>query len=227
MKLSVSFPIGILGEIGQNEFYKQMYAGLTEIVSKDDVCGIQVYPAQWPRKVLISLKDPTSKEALLLSGINIRGQHIELRDESLEIIKITVKDALIEWDEDRIREILSPYGDIKKVENELIYIDGKPTSWFSGTRHVYMTKVDQVIPNRLTTADGDKEVTISVWYRRPRESRDKCFKCGGPHDSMKCTFSRKVCYTCKHEFKDCPQNDGSRVGENVFCFMTEKSPLIK
>ena len=74
MKLAVSFPIGILGDIDQNEFYKQMYTGLTEIVKEEDVCGVQVYPSQWPRKVLISLKDLKSKQALLLSGINIRGQ---------------------------------------------------------------------------------------------------------------------------------------------------------
>ena len=90
-----------------------------------------------------------------------------------------------------------------------------------------MTKIDRVIPNRLSTFDGDKEVTVSVWYRRPYERSDKCYKCGGQHDPLKCTFSKKVCFKCKgdHIFKDCPQNDGSRVGENVFVFMTEKSPL--
>ena len=227
MKLAVSFPFGLIGEVGQNEFYKQMYSAITEIIKEEDVSGIQVYPAQWPRKVLITLKDPTCKEALLLSGINIKGQHIDLIDESLETIKITVKDALIEWSKDKIIEVLKPYGEVKKVENELIFIDGKPTSWLTGTRFVYMTKIDRVIPNRLSTFDGDKEVTVSVWYRRPYERSDKCYKCGGQHDPLKCTFSKKVCFKCKgdHIFKDCPQNDGSRVGENVFVFMTEKSPL--
>ena len=227
MKLAVSFPIGILGDIDQNEFYKQMYTGLTEIVKEEDVCGVQVYPSQWPRKVLISLKDLKSKQALLLSGINIRGQNIELKDESLETTKITLRDALIEWNEDKIREILSPYGEIHKVDNEHIYIDGKKTGWLTGTRFIYMSNIHQVIPNRLTTTDGDKQVTTSVWYRRPFEKKDKCFKCGGQHDPQQCTFQKKVCFKCNgdHIFKDCPLNDGSRVGENIFCFMTEKSPL--
>ena len=227
MKLAVSFPFGVLGEIGQNEFYKQMHNGITEIIKESDVIGIQVYPSQWPCKVLITLKDPTSKEALLVAGINVLGKQIELKDESFQTIRITVKDALLEWDNDKIREILSPYGEIKKVENEVIYIDGEATSWLTGTRFVYMTKVDRIIPNRLTTTDGDKEVTISVWYRRPTENKDKCYKCGGQHDPMKCTFAKKVCFKCQgdHVFRDCPNNDGSRASENVFCFMTEKSPL--
>lgn len=227
MDLVLSFPIGILPEISQNELYKQLYREITQVVNEDDVKGVQIYPAQWPRKVLISVKDNTIKQALLIAGLNINGVPIELTDESSEVMKITMKDAMIEWDDPKIINILSPFGNVLKVESEKIYIDGKVTKWKTGTRFIYMTKIDHVIPNRLTTLHGDKEVTVSIWYKRPQETREKCYKCGGMHRVNACSFDKKVCYICQgdHEIKECPQNDGSRSNEHVFCFMTERSPL--
>jgi ribA/ribD-fused uncharacterized protein len=229
MKLVLSFPFGVLGEISQNEFYKQLHSAITEIVNEEDVSGVQIYPAQWPRKVLITVKDQTVKESLLISGLNLRGQHIDLKDEGLDILRITMKDAMIDWEDEKIEEIMRPYGNILKIENEYVHIDNKVTRWKSGTRVIYMTNVDSVIPNRLSTMDGDKGVTVSIWYNRPKMETEnpKCFKCGDMHNTNSCYYTKKVCYVCKgdHEIKECPKNDGSRTNKEVFCFMTEKSPL--
>ena len=229
MKLVLSFPIGVLGEISLNELYKQLYSSITQTVKEEDVKGIQIYPAQWPRKILITVKDQTVKQSLLIAGLSINGQHIDLKDDSIETVRITMKDAMIDWGEDKIREILSPFGEIIKVDYEYVYIDRKPTSWKTGTRYIYMTKLNSAIPNRLSTTDGDKLVTVSIWYNRPAHEAAsmKCFKCGDIHNAKSCQFTKKVCYICKgdHEVKDCTKNDGSRQNKDVFCFMTEKSPL--
>ena len=197
------------------------------MIKEDDVAGIQIYPAQWPRKVLISLNNEVASETLLIAGLTIKEAHIDLTDENDKIVKVTMKDAMISWDEEKIKDLLSPYGKISRVENELIYINGKPTKWKSGTRFIYMSQIDKTIPQRLTTHDDEKEVSVSIWYKRPTEAVEKCYRCGDFHHFSDCKFVSKVCFICKgdHQIKDCPKNDGSRSNEEVYCFMTEKSPF--
>ena len=93
MRLTVSFPVGVLGDISHVELYSELYKGITEVVDEIDVAGIQIYPSKWPRKVLITLKGEDVKEALMIAGITVLGQHIELRDESQNLVKVTIKDA--------------------------------------------------------------------------------------------------------------------------------------
>ena len=88
MELTLSFPVGILGDISHGELYKELYFNIKEVVHEQDVAGIQLYPSQWPRKVLITLKTKDAKEALMISGIDIMSQHIELRDEFYTFISI-------------------------------------------------------------------------------------------------------------------------------------------
>lgn len=196
-------------------------------MSEEDIEGVQIFPAQWPRKVLISIENETAKESLMINGLSIDQKHIDLKDEDDEIIRVTVRDAMINWEDDVIEELLSPYGKIIEVENEFVRIDGQPTKWKTGTRFVFMSHIDQVIPSKLTTTVNNKESSVTIWYRRPVGTITKCYKCGGQHDPNKCNFPAKVCFICKgnHQIRECPQNDGSRSNETVFCFMTERSPF--
>ena len=229
MKLVVSFPIGVLGDISQNELYRQLHTGITQIVKEEDINGIQIYPANWPRKVLITVKDQTVKQSLLISGLDLKGQHVDLKDEGVHTVRITMKDAMIDWSDEKIEGMMQTYGTVIRIENEYVHIDQKPTKWKTGTRYIHMTNITSTIPNRLSTMDGDREITVSLWHNRhvsvPENS--KCFKCGDMHSPRSCQFRKKVCYICKgeHEVKDCPKNDGSRSNKDVFCFMSEKSPL--
>ena len=50
MKLTVSFPVGTLDGIAVNELYKELYSSITQVISEHKIVGIQLYPAQWPRK---------------------------------------------------------------------------------------------------------------------------------------------------------------------------------
>ena len=228
MELTLSFPVGILGDISHGELYKELYFNIKEVVHEQDVAGIQLYPSQWPRKVLITLKTKDAKEALMISGIDIMSQHIELRDESEQLTKVTIKDALIGWSEDKIRDLLDPYGKVIRVENEILYVNGRKTKWTTGTRFVYMCPIERNIPQKLTAVDNGKQVSVSVWYRRPQDAMSlKCKNCGGEHLAADCSFENKVCFICQgnHERKDCPRYDGSRVSKDVFCFLSEKSPL--
>ena len=229
MKLTLSFPVGALGDIAVGELYKELYASITSIVKEEEVVGIQLYPAQWPRKVLISVHDEAVKEALLITGIDVRGFHVDLRDESEQFTKITIKDAMMSWPDQRLIDLLSPYGKVVKIEKEMVYINGRETKWTTGTRFAYLCPLETVIPPRLMVFDEElqKQVAVTIWYRRPQSDGEKCRKCGGPHDVTTCMFSNKVCYICygDHERRKCPKNDGSRFNDEVICFLTEKSPL--
>ena len=225
MSLCVSFPLGALPELNQTDFYVKIYEGLTVIVEENDVVGVQIYPAQWPRKVLINLKEREKKEALLISGINVAGQHIELKDENEEFTRVTVKDLAIDFSDDDLLEILSKYGRVIKVDREMIVVNGRETLWTTGTRIVSMCPLQYTIPQRLTALHRDKQVAMSIWYRRPAVER--CRKCGGGHTDTLCTFEKQVCFICKgeHRRRECPEYDGSRVSQDAFCFMSRKSPL--
>ena len=227
MTLTVSFPVGVLGGVSQSDFYTQIFTGLTEIVNEADVQGVQIYPAQWPRKVLITVNNVDVKEALLVSGLNIYGQHIELRDEDEQFTRVTVKDLSIDFPDKKLEDLMNEYGKVVRVEKEMIYVNGKKTSWTTGTRFVSLCPLYYTIPQRLSIMHDQKQLSMSVWYKRPPVENQICKKCGGSHRENECPHQKFVCFICKgdHRRKDCPQYDGSRVTDQVFCFMTRKSPL--
>ena len=222
----LSFRIGILGNVSVHGLYSQLYNSITDVVAEDDVEGVQIFPAEWPRKVLISLTNETAKESLIINGLTLNKTNIELKDENEEIIKITVKDAPIQWSDDVIKELFLEYGKIIHFENEYVNIDGRRTKWKTGTRFIHMSEVHQVIPPRITKQVDGKDVSMTVWYKRP-PNQVKCYKCGDQHESNKCGYANKVCFICKedHQIKDCPKNNGSRSNHNVYCFMSERSPF--
>ena len=228
MKLTLSFPVGVLGEVNQMELYKHLFEGITEIIHEEDVDGIQIYPAQWPRKVLITLKNDDAKEALLIAGLNLSNMHVELQDESHEMVKITIKDAPVYLPDKKIEDVLNNYGRVIRTENEYLHVNGRKTNWKTGTRYVFMCPLQYSIPQKLPVMDEDKQISVSVWYRRTKDDNFvKCQKCGGGHRPEHCDYGQRVCFICQgnHERKECPKYDGSRVSKEVFCFLSGKSPL--
>jgi hypothetical protein len=163
----------------------------------------------------------------LISGLNISGQHVDLKDENEEFVRVTIRDLKMDYPDDDLTECLSEYGKVVKIESEMIYVDGRKTSWTTGTRWVSMCPIYYTIPQRLSVMHNGKQMSMSVWYKRPNTEQRKCRKCGGSHDETGCPFDKHVCFICQgeHRRRDCPMYDGSRVSEQVFCFMSKKSTL--
>ena len=111
----------------------------------------------------------------------------------------------------------------------MLHVNGKPTTWTTGTRFVYMCSLEKSIPARLVTYDDElkKQVAVTIWYRRSEVDDVTCKKCGAQHSTETCNFRDKVCFVCHgdHEKSKCPNDDGSRSNDEVVCFLTEKSPL--
>ena len=120
--LTVSCPLAALGPDIANKKNKHeiLYKEIRKTLEDEEVLGIQLYPAGWPRKVQITVKDVKVKEKLVIEGLSMFGKHIEMRDESNGLLKVTIKDAPLEWSNDTVTDIFEDYGEIIRIEHEYI-----------------------------------------------------------------------------------------------------------
>ena len=227
--LTVSFPLGNLKEnFERSEIYQKLYKEITKSLCEDEVQGVQLYPAGWPRKVQITVKSKETKEKLVIEGMEIFGQHFEIKDEGNDMTKVVLKDIPIECSDELVHDIMRDYGEVVRIEKEMIYVDGRKTTWTTGTRFVYFSDLVVSVPQKLTFSYFRKQMTISAWYRGQNTATNtRCTKCGSEsHNVAKCEFESRVCFRCQHpghSQKDCPQNDGTRQSEETIIFLSGKS----
>ena len=202
-------------------------------MDENDILGVQLYPAGWPRKLQITLNNEGVKEKLIIEGLDIFGHHVEFRDENSTILKVILKDAPVEFNEETIIEIMEAYGDVVRVEKEMIYVDGRKTSWTTGTRFVFFSKLTTQIPPKINATLNGLTLSLEVTYRGQNEANEqkptRCYRCGGDnHGVAACSFTEKVCYLCHtsgHAQKDCPRNDGTKADNDTLVFLSAQSPL--
>ena len=232
--LTISCPVAALGAnvTNKKEIYEHIYKEITQNLDEDAIEGIQLYPSGWPRKLQITVKSKDIKEKLLIEGLDIFDKHIEFRDENNTIVKVVVKDAPIEWTDDILMDIMQDYGEVVRMEKEMIYADGKKTSWTTGTRYIYLSSLTNHIPSRLEVTVSSAAFSLAVWYRgqsSDRLEKHDCWRCGSTsHTPKECLHQEKVCYICKsksHSQKDCPMNDGTKRSDEAVVFLSAKSCL--
>ena len=234
--LTASCPVAAL-EVGSEKarIYERIYRALRSQFTENEFVGIQLYPAGWPRKVLVTMKDKELKNKLCIEGIDFDGLHLEFADEGEQIVKVIVKDAPVEIDYEEMVNMFSPYGKVIRVEDEYLKIDGVITTCKTGNRSVFFSSLDNEIPSTLPFDVGGRTVNVSIWYKgmgswNPRKQASiSCNKCGSAeHQSKACSFSTNVCYHCKeagHSKRECRKNDGSRINDQVHVFLSHKCPL--
>ena len=223
----------------RSELVEEIHQKMTAIISEGDVQGLQLYPQKWPKTVHLVLKNETVKNQLLVEGLNIFGNNVNLQDDSLSAItKVMVYDVPIDMSNERLKDIFSKYGDVIQVDDEKHMVNGRMTSWDTGNKIVSMSSVKIHIPPHMTWPHRDQNVSINTWYRgqdrfvAPNAATriEKCIKCGlTSHATENCPEKRKVCYNCKqpgHMNADCPNSQKSgkvSVVENadVLCFLGE------
>ena len=223
----------------RSELVEEIHQKVTAIISEGDVQGLQLYPQKWPKTVHLVLKNETVKNQLLVEGLNIFGNNVNLQDDSLSAItKVMVYDVPIDMSNERLKDIFSKYGDVIQVDDEKHKVNGRMTSWDTGNKIVSMSSVKIHIPPHMTGPHRGQNVSINTWYRgqdrfiAPNAATriEKCIKCGlTSHVTENCPEKRKVCYNCKqpgHMNADCPNSQKSgkvSVIENddVLCFLGE------
>lgn len=235
--LTVSCSVAALGPTPNDKsIHEDIYKELMKVVEEDLIKGIQLYPSGWPRKLQISVADIELKNKIIVEGLDLFGVHVDFSDEDSVVTKVVLKDAPMEWENALIADNMSRYGEVIRVEKEMLKVDGRITNCTTGDRHIFMSTLNVVIPNKLEVKVGAKTFSLSVWYRgqttKSNTSQQKpkaCFLCGSDsHDSKNCTHSGRVCFTCHksdHTHTNCPNNDGSKRSEDVLIFYNSKCPL--
>ena len=240
--------------VKEKEAYVTLYKELAAHMDEDDIVGIQLYPAGWPRKLQLSVGNIDLKNRIIVEGMELFGSHVEFSDDDSVVTKIVIKDAPMDWNEDIMMDTMSKYGDIVRTEKEMLYIEGRKTNCTTGTRYIFMSKLTTAIPSKLEVQVGVKTFPLSVWYRGQANlqntqhvernpwyrgkanlqntqhvERNPCSLCGSiEHVTKSCSHSNKVCFTCHksdHAHKDCPQNDGSKRSGEAMVFYNPKCPL--
>ena len=231
--LTVSCPVAALGSMnyGKNT-YADIYKELTKTVDEQLILGIQLYPSGWPRKLQVAVGNIDIKNKIIIEGLDLFGIHVEFGDDNSVLTKVVMRDAPMDWSNNYIMDNMSRFGDVVRVEKEMLYIDGRKTNCTTGTRFIYMSKIIEAIPGKLEVKLGIKSFTLSVWYRGQNSNEQiakSCTLCGSDsHDSKSCTHAKKVCFLCKesdHAHKDCPRNDGTKRSDETLVFYNSKCTL--
>ena len=237
----LSFSVNkVYGVYNRNEWMKEVYESLTQLCDEDDIEVIQVYPAGWPRKVRVMIKETSVKESLYSSGINVFGQHVDLDDDHLgPPVIVTVTDAPIEMPFEKVTEMLQDYGKIVSVNDEFLAIEGRQTKLKTGTKTVKMVGVTKKIPEKVIVTDKfGRKTTVLLSCDRQYvqrmnifEKKQFCKKCGSSsHLEEECKSNQKLCYRCGSESHlqfQCPipKNTGVIENSEVYCFKGESAVL--
>lgn len=213
--------------------HELIYIEIRKTLNEEDLIGIQLYPAGWPRKLQITVDKIEVKEKLVIEGIDIFGKHVEMRDEDNSLLKVVLKDAPLEWSNDIISDLFVEYGEVIRTEYEYIYVDGVKTTCSTGNRFLYLSNVKSHIPTSLTTTVDKLTLTVTTWYRGQEsdsaqtKTQTQCFQCGSvDHGTKYCTYKNKVCFICQdanHSQKDCPKDNGTKTSETATVFLNSKS----
>ena len=63
--------------------------------------------------------------------------------------KIILRDGSAEWSDDVFKSKISEYGDVIRVEKEMIFTEGIKTCLTTGAQYVYVSKLTHPIPPTL------------------------------------------------------------------------------
>ena len=102
--------------------------------------GLKLYPQKWPKTVILSFKNESIRNKIYMEGLDIFNRHIELQDCSeTAVIRVIVYDAPVGMTNNKLRKIVSGYGEVINVEEEMHTFNGRVTSWSTGNRLLNMT----------------------------------------------------------------------------------------
>ena len=216
--LTLEFRISDLEQkLDVNELIADIYTDVVSKVDEKDVAGVQVYPRKWPRKVQILCNHLPAKECLIIQGLTLYGRHVELHEPGNGVIKVHIEDAPIDMPNVILKNWISQYATVIEFRNEHVVVNGRRTSWRTGTRHAYVTNVKETIPPvaKFTNNKG-VDVMVSIWHygqshmkcrwchevvpkdhecdKRPKR---RCHNCGADdHIKSECRVG-KLCYKCQ------------------------------
>ena len=218
---AVYFPLKNSGRISR----EQVLESLRERVQDTEIRGIQITD----NKCIISMTTREAKDQVGANGLNINSRHLSVVEVEKSVTNVTVKDAPIELEDEKIVEALRFYGNVVNVKRGYM----KGTRIETGTRYLEMVNVSNTIPVDLhigqlaikVYCDNNKtackfcECTDHPYFRcpaRPREEK-RCFRCQGTDHFISDCKNDIHCLLCGrsgHMRRDCAeQSDRIRAEE--------------
>ena len=206
-QISGSFDIDTIA----NAIEHDLCSSGSDIIKIDfnQIRGVVKYPERWTQKILVYLDSEQSKNDLLVRGLTLYNQHIELSELGLGPIKVMIQNADLYFPDDVIKQWVSQYGDITGFKHETHKLRNKGSKWYTGNRIVWVKNVQQSIPPVAKLSSGEETVNISVWHYGQTEI--KCRFCHSivPKGHICGRAPPKKCFSCggnDHIKANCPLN---------------------
>ena len=178
-------------------------------IDYDQIKGVVKYPERWTQKILIYLDSEQSKNDLLVRGLTLYNQHIELSELGLGPIKVMIQNADLFFPDEIIKQWISQYGEITGYKYETHKLRNKSSKWYTGNRIVWVKNVGQSIPPVVKLTSGDETANISVWHYGQTEIKCRFCHLIVPKGHICGRAPPKKCFSCggsDHIKANCPAN---------------------
>ncbi|KAK3107417.1 hypothetical protein FSP39_014115 [Pinctada imbricata] len=154
-------------------------------------------------RCIVTCKDTDVKTSMLIRGLEVKNNHVQLVDVENTITNVTIKDAPYELGDNVIYTFMSQYGNV--VDGSLRRGTIKGTSIENGSRYLSIVGCVPTLPNRATIGRFDVRIFAN-------NNRTPCIRCNEKgHPSYKCPKKdAKLCHICKdsdHLARDCPRKN--------------------
>ena len=216
----VEFQLSVVEKkYSKQEMQDLLYEILPTIVSEDDILGVQLMPWYYPKRVEIQCANKAAVETLILNGLTIDSQHVELEEQGYGALRVTIQDVPMNVPNTRIQEWLAQYGEVIYLHDEM-YTNrkkGKRTNWKVGARvaKLKLFSFDRTVPPRAFLSHKNRRFNISVHHigqtdaycRTCRDVAPKEHECSGDKGTHGKGRQRR-CYECNstdHVKRDCPK----------------------
>ena len=212
-----------------------MYEELQKVVSAEDILGVSVVPFHSPRKVVIQCENQRAMDDLLIQGIQIEGNKIELSQPGYGAVRVTIHNAPLEMANAYLKDYLAEYGVVSGFRNNHYFHkpSGTRTDWKTGSRFAFVKLhnfENTIPPSDLITYDENKKAKILVYHEGQKEiycrfcqenvpvdhscekkTKTFCFNCKSPDHMIRQCPLGKLCNICKkpgHLARNCRQQGG-------------------
>ena len=197
----------------RQEMQDLLYDLLPSIVPEKNILGVQLLPWFAPRRVEIQCIDKITVETLVINGLTIDGQYVELSEQGYGTLRVTIQDVPMNIPNAILSDWLAQYGDVSQMRYET-YTNrkkGKKTNWKVGARtaQLKLFSFDRTVPPRAFLTHNNRKFNMSVHHFGQSEMYCKTCRDIVPkeHECSSTRDRQRKCYKCKsteHMIADCP-----------------------
>ena len=208
----------------------EIYKSLAEIVSVDNILGIQRVGSLWR----LYIQDTVNRVKLLAGGVSLRGKTVQLYEKNPYVpdrsdqVRVRIKNIPLSADDSIIVKSLKDNGYelIETPSREKLRIDGKLTNCETGDRIVYIKPPKEPLPKIMKI--GIFRAVVVHPGQTVSTKKQNCGKClQDTHRTIDCMndWVCKRCLISGHKSGDCPMT--SQNVDSASHHDSEKRPVVE